>query len=348
MDEISRSFWPSQGLTTASLETKASSSPPMAQIAAQDSTARTWREVLDAVLPHEWVFGAFLFLTALRLAIHGNTTAGWALLFFGCWLGGIGVFFWAEQKTTPVRWRVRLLFYPVVMGIIFYALGQAVPLLGPPKVDRLLLGWDRALLGETPAVTWEPWLRPWLEDLLMAGYLFFFYYLIAGPGRYCLRNLRLFRKCMVGLFTMYGLAFTGYTVLPAGGPHRWMTFATPLHGWVLDWTLKTVNQASNAVDVFPSIHAAATIYLLLFDWHHARRRFWWLLLPCLLLWFSTLYLRFHYFVDLLAGVAVALAGWWMAQAYEATHRHRPMRGVEGVCSARARVGNYFGGTSPQS
>jgi membrane-associated phospholipid phosphatase len=152
----------------------------------------------------------------------------------------------------------------------------------------------------------------------MAGYLFFFYYLIAGPGYYCVRDVRLFRKCMVGLFTLYGLAFMSYTVLPAGGPHRWMTFQTPLHGpWLLDWTLKTVNQGSNSVDVFPSVHLAASFYLLLFDWKHWRRRFWLLLLPCLLLWFSTLYLRFHYFVDELAGMAAALAGWWMAEKYAA-------------------------------
>ena len=164
---------------------------------------------------------------------------------------------------TPWRWRVRLLFYPVAMGISFYALGVAVPLLGHAKVDGLLLGWDRALVGETPSVAWEPWLKPRLDDLAMAGYLFFFYYLIAGPGRYCLRDVRLFRKCMVGLFTMYGLAFTGYTVMPAGGPHRYLTFATPLHGpWLLDWTIKTVNRASNSVDVFPSVHLAATLYLL--------------------------------------------------------------------------------------
>jgi membrane-associated phospholipid phosphatase len=35
------------------------------------------------------------------------------------------------------------------------------------------------------------------------------------------------------------------------------------------------------------------------------------------LWCSTLYLRFHYFVDLLAGIVVALIGWWTAQKYEA-------------------------------
>ncbi len=244
--------------------------------------------------------------------------------FLGCWLAGVGVFFWAERNLTPVRWRVRLLFYPAAMGVAFYALGQAVPLLGIPKMDRLLLGWDQALVGQTPALAWEPWLRPWLENLAMAGYLFFFYYLVAGPGRYCLRDLRLFRKCIVGLFTLYGLAFMGYTVLPAGGPHRWMTFATPLHGWLLHWTLKPVNGVSNSVDAFPSVHLAATLYLLLFDWQHCRRRFWWAFLPCGLLWFSTMYLRFHYLVDLLAGAAVALTGWWMAQLYEAATCGQPM------------------------
>ena len=229
--------------------------------------------------------------------------------------------FWAERNPTPWRWRVRLLYYPAAMGLSFYALGLAVPQLGNPKVDWLLLQWDRALIGETPAVAWEGWLRPWAEDLAMAGYLFFFYYLIAGPGYYCIRDLRLFRKCMVGLFTLYGLAFMSYTVLPAGGPHRWLTFQTPLHGpWLLDWTLKPVNAASNGVDVFPSVHVAVSCYLLLFDWRHQRRRFWWYLLPCLILWFATLYLRFHYFVDDVAGVVAALAGVWMAEQYEAATR----------------------------
>ena len=290
---------------------------------------QTWRTKLRAVLPHEWIFGTYLLLTGLRLFAHGEPARDWSYLFLGCWLAGLGTFFWAESHLTPWRWRVRLLFFPAAMGISFFAMGMAVPLLGNYKVDWLLLNWDRALLGETPAVAWESWLRPWLEDVAMAGYLFFFYYIVAGPGFYCVKQLRLFRKCIVGLFTLYGLAFMAYTVLPAGGPWRWMAFTTPLHGpLLLDWTLPPVNAGSNAVDVFPSVHLAATLYLLLFDWQHGRRRFWICLLPCVLLWWSTLYLRFHYFVDLLAGVAVALAGWWMAQKYEASARDQPMLATE--------------------
>jgi hypothetical protein len=31
-----------------------------------------------------------------------------------------------------------------------------------------------------------------------------------------------------------------------------------------------------------------------------------------------MYLRFHYFVDILAGVTVALIGWWTAQRWNVT------------------------------
>jgi membrane-associated phospholipid phosphatase len=282
-----------------------------------DSWPVTVRRVLKAgsVLPHEWVFSTFLVITGARLFADG--ARGWSSVFFACLAASIIVVLWTRSNPTPARWRVRLSYYYVAMGVCFFSMRTAVPLLGIPSADSLLLHWDRLLLGETPAVAWQSWLNPRVEDLAMAGYLFFFYYLLAGPGHYCFRDLPTFRKCIVGLFTSYGIALLGYTVFPAGGPHLAMTFQTPLHGpLLLDSTLNIVNRGSNAVDVFPSVHVAASLYLLLFDWRHWRRRFWWALVPCLLLCFATLYLRFHYFVDILAGVAVALVGWWAASTYD--------------------------------
>lgn len=292
-----------------------------------------------AILPHEWSFGAFLALTGIRLLFTGGAAVGWSFLFLGSLAGSVIVIAWAARKPTPLRWRIRLLYFPSVMGIAFYSMRYAVPLLGIPKVDTMLLAWDRALFGETPAVAWEKYLRPWLEDLSMAGYIFFFFYLVAGPGYYCIRNLTLFRKCMVGLFMLYGISFIGYTLLPAGGPHRWMDFETSLQGpWLLDWTLKAVNDGSNCVDVFPSIHFAAMLYLLMFDWQHYRRRFWWALLPCVVLWFSTLYLRFHYVVDLLAGLIVTLIAWYTAKWYEQSALARRVTEEEAVALSQTDHG----------
>jgi hypothetical protein len=276
-----------------------------------------WNPKFPAVLPHEWVFSTFLFITGFRLLTQ-NSGRNWALVYFGCLASVIGMIFWWERDPTPSRWRLRLWFSFVIMGVSFYAMRAAVPLLGHPSVDALLLHWDRELLGETPAVVWEFWLYPWVEDLAMAGYLFFFYYLLAGPGHYSSRDLPAFRKCIVGLFTIYGLAFLGYTVFPAGGPHLAMSFQRPLQSsWLFDSLLETVTRGSNTVDVFPSVHVAASLYLLMFDWQHWRRRFWWVFAPCAVLWCSTMYLRFHYFVDILAGATVALIGWWTAQRFGA-------------------------------
>jgi PAP2 superfamily len=277
-----------------------------------------WRLKLASVLPHEWVFGTFLLIMGVRL-FADSAARSWSPIYFASLGVAIALIFWTERNPTVWRWRIRLSYYFVAMGACFFSMRVAVPLLGAARVDHLLLQWDRELLGETPAEAWQHWLYPWLEDVAMAGYLFFFYYLLAGPGYYCFRNIAACRTCITGLFTIYGIALMSYTVFPAGGPHLYMTFETALHGpFFLDPALKAINNGSNGVDVFPSVHVAASLYLLMFDWKYRRSRFWWVLAPCLILWFATLYLRFHYFVDVLSGVAVALVGWWTAQTYAAT------------------------------
>src|SRR5690348_15448364 len=128
-----------------------------------------------AVLPHEWVFGAFLLMTGVWLLVEGKSRS-LSLVFFACLTCTLALVFWTERNPTPWRWRVRLSSCFVVMGAAFYAMRVAVPLLGSPGADNLLLQWDRDLLGETPAVVLQAWLYPWLEDVSMAGYLFFFVY----------------------------------------------------------------------------------------------------------------------------------------------------------------------------
>ncbi len=265
-------------------------------------------------LLHELVFGGFLLVTWARLATATGPLSRFTLIFLGCLVGAVVVYFWFQRDPNALRWRLRLLFYPAAMGLTFYTMRHAVPALGRPLVDTSLLELDRRLLGETPSVPYQHWGTPWMNDLLMLGYLFFFVHLVIVPGAYCVRDLPRFRQCIVGLFTLYGVGFLSYTLLPAGGPHRWMTFEVPLQGIVvIPWTLAIVNDGSNGVDVFPSLHFGVSLYLLVFDWWHARRRFWWCLAPCVVLWLSTVLLRFHYFVDLLGGLVVAALGLWAAR-----------------------------------
>jgi membrane-associated phospholipid phosphatase len=68
---------------------------------------------------------------------------------------------------------------------------------------------------------------------------------------------------------------------------------------------------------FPSLHAAVSLVVLVCAWRHLRVWFWTLLPFVLGLWASTLYLRHHYAVDLLAGFALAPAALWLAPKLDA-------------------------------
>lgn len=57
---------------------------------------------------------------------------------------------------------------------------------------------------------------------------------------------------------------------------------------------------------FPSSHAALTVVNLLMTFSLHRKLFWWTLVPSVLLLVATVYCRYHYALDTLAGVALAV------------------------------------------
>jgi membrane-associated phospholipid phosphatase len=94
---------------------------------------------------------------------------------------------------------------------------------------------------------------------------------------------------------------------------------------------------------------------LVMAWRHWRAAFFPLLTLCAGLWTSTIYLRHHYAVDLLAGwalapVAIALAprvdAWWAARQRE--RGISPARGAAEDAKARAGSAPARAGTSGAS
>ena len=171
----------------------------------------------------------------------------------------------------------------------------------------------------TPALLLESWTRPWLTDVMAFCYFVFLPYLFLSLAWYFFRPIALAQRFWAGLFTLYGIGFLGYSLVPAGGP--WLAladrFTIPLEGSAPTATLLGIIAAgTNGVDVFPSLHCAVSAYCLFFDRRHARWRYYAYLGPCIVLWASTLYLRYHYLVDLAAGFALAAFATWVAKRFE--------------------------------
>ena len=269
----------------------------------------------DRILLHEWIFGAYL-LTMGSALLFGVGPANTDSLVFAALLTlNVTVLAAAWQRNTLWRWRVRLGFYVVAMNVAFQRMRTAVPSLRSYRADEDLRALDSLLFGETPSLLLEYWIEPWLNDLMSACYFLFLPYLAISMIWYLLTKLELAKRFYAGLFSLYGFRFLGYLAVPASGPHLAMAedFHVPIVGiWFTEINSALMAAGSNGTDVFPSLHCAVSCYLLLFDRRYRPWRYRAYLVPCVGLWLSTVYLRYHYFVDLVAGFALAVFSLWLA------------------------------------
>jgi len=206
----------------------------------------------------------------------------------------------------------------------FNAVRQIVPALHIPLQDGLLLSLDRLLLGETPAALIVP--NAWLTEIASVAYLTYLVYLHIALIRHGLANMERARRFWNYLFAAYALGFAGYLLVPAIGPKAAFPqlFAMPLGaGWLARLNEGIVARGSAVYDVFPSLHILITCVILDFEYRLSRRVFWCVLPFALLIFASTIYLRYHYAVDLLAGaLCFLLLRYWYSYWERYQDRHQ--------------------------
>ncbi len=278
---------------------------------------------MPALLTHEWLFGTYMLFMALGLVFARGPLDVNTLAYLAGLLIAAGLIALTAHRNTSATWRTRLLFYPLAMNFYFQLMRTAVPAVHPGKMDSLLREADQLLLPDTPSLLLQPLVTPWATELFSACYFLFFPYLAFNVISYAFGDLGRLRAFTVGLFSLYGVGFIGYALVPAGGPYLALPeeFTIPLRGGLItELNAYAVRNGSTGVDVFPSLHVAVSSFLLGFDFRHRRRSFWFFLLPCIGLWLSTLYLRYHYLIDLLFGFALAALALWLADRQFARER----------------------------
>jgi membrane-associated phospholipid phosphatase len=264
-------------------------------------------------LPHETAFGVLYLVVVGRLLLAGAAITAvipWLCL-AGLSLAAVGL---TARRSTVWTWRVRLGVYIVVMNLAYMAMGPTVAALGEPLRDPLLQRIDTRLFGAPLPLLLDGYARPWLTELLSACYFLLFPYILISSVRHLwrLRDHRAVSlRFYAGFYFVYALAFVGYFFVPAQGPYLALAtrFHQPLTGWwITRLNTAVVRDGSNHVDVYPSLHVAASATMLFFDWRYAPWRFRLYLVPAIGLWVATIYLRYHYGVDVISGFCLAVAG----------------------------------------
>ncbi|HYH99071.1 phosphatase PAP2 family protein [Hyalangium sp.] len=220
-----------------------------------------------------------------------------------------------RSSASTLLQKLRLATAYLVGLALFSAPRIVVPALGLTSRDALLLELDRALWGETPAVLLAPYARPWLTELMSACYLSYHLYFHGALAYALLQPLEKGRRLFEWMFTALPAGIAGYLLVPAMGPLKALagSFEAPLVGGPItalnDWVVRS---GSAVYDVFPSLHVLMTCVILDHDRREHPLRFQWMLPVGVGLLVSTVYLRYHYAIDLLAGFFWFMGArlWW--------------------------------------
>ena len=283
------------------------------------------------------IHGLTLFLLVglilLVLIFQGSLPLWRSLLFrYGLW---IGLLF-----TLRLSSRGRSLgkvgplfndFSPILFIVLIYeSLGDLIQYLRP-DIDSQLIRIDLVLFGVHPTVWIERWIVPWLTDLMSFFYIsYYFLPVILVLTLYLKDQKEDFDRAMFVLLFGYYISFIGYILFPAIGPRYTLTaFQTvPLEGGFLtDFVRDTLNSIEhNKRDCMPSGHTQIALIVLYLSCRYQRWLFY-VLVPIVSgLILSTIYLRYHYVIDLCVGAALAVPCVIVApRIYERWTRHREQK-----------------------
>ena len=223
----------------------------------------------------------------------------------------------------------------------YFQLRWILPAVSPHSLDADLLAFDLRVFGFEPSVAWDRYVTPQTTEWFAFFYFGYFFLLSAHviPIMLVGKNQLRTAHFALGIFMVFCTGHLLYMLVPGWGPYHHLAgqFEHPLEGGLF-WRLvrATVDAGGSQKDIFPSLHTATPTYFAIYSYMHRRVlpfRFTWPLMAfaATQIIVATMFLRWHYLIDIIAGVTLATTAALVSHrvvCWETARRER--RGVPAI------------------
>lgn len=216
-----------------------------------------------------------------------------------------------KSGTGNIFSSIRVFAPIVIIAIIFNSLGELISGTHSRHYDDILIKIDYALFGAHPTVWMERLNNPFLTGLFQAAYMSYYGIPIALVlALYFKEDKNAFNSAAFAIVLCFYLSYIGYLLVPAVGPRFTLSnvqTADLRAGPATAWVRQALDGLEhNKTDAFPSGHTAIALVTLAYAWKFRERVLFRILAPVILaLIVSTVYLRYHYVIDVIAGMLLA-------------------------------------------
>jgi hypothetical protein len=287
---------------------------------ARDQPASTFRRFLRELAPQDFLVSFYLVglnYAVLRAPLSAARTTHFEhvfalLAFHAATVVAIRTRALTHRWAAPIAYRVAT-YGTVQMSYFLFA--DFLPFVSPHSLDRQLYDLDLSLFGFEPAMFFDRFVNPITTEWFAFFYFSYFFVLALHvlPILFLSKNVPLLTEFALGMLVMFCVGHTFYMLVPGYGPYHAMpeAFAHPLSSGVW-WNVTSdlVARSGAHKDIFPSLHTAAPLFILLMSFHRRRElpfKYTWPLVAffAVNIIIATMFLRWHYVIDVLAGMLLA-------------------------------------------
>jgi hypothetical protein len=294
-----------------------------ADVADRSIATPTFATFVNSFASQDWLLIGYMVAILVALSLGTGRNRQECMVHVAADLGGF-LFVLTLVRLQVLRWNgaaCSLIYRVALMATLlgtFFQLREILPAVSPRALDPQIYAFDIRVFGVEPSLWLDRFVTPTTTEWF--AFFYFLYFLVLTvhvlpmlflwqPGE---KELARFG---VGFLMIFLSAHLLYMVVPGWGPYWYLkgSFQHELQGPVF-WPLvrEAVEAGGAQKDIFPSLHTAVPTYIAIFSFRHRR------LLPFRYSWpvmafvatqiiIATLLLRWHYLIDVVAGLALAIA-----------------------------------------
>ncbi|HEX4003441.1 MAG TPA: phosphatase PAP2 family protein [Candidatus Acidoferrales bacterium] len=279
------------------------------------SATRWFHEIREACGAFEWITLVYFgWLEAIVLVCHRNVLHAGRYFAFHlllaaaiAWLVGRA----ARSRSEVIRFARH--WYPLPLYIFFFEeLQRLVHAIFPGWFDSWLVAFDYRLAGVHPSVWLAQFASPALNDFMQFAYMTYFLELVILPAILYMRRERsafwtVMTSTAIANYSIYVIAI----LLPIESPYYSLASlqTKPLRGGGCTALIDLIERFGRVHGAaFPSAHVAGSMVAVLAAWRYRRWLFWVCLPFFVCMCVATVYGRYHYVADVLAGLVVGAMG----------------------------------------
>ncbi|MCI0353918.1 MAG: phosphatase PAP2 family protein [Acidobacteria bacterium] len=208
-------------------------------------------------------------------------------------------------------WRFLHGWYPLLMFIVcFEETARLSFLFVDHWQDAYLLSLEARLFAVPPTVWLQQFASRWTTEILEVGYFSYFVLLMIVGGVLSRgKDQRPFRQVMTASVLSYMLCYVVFLAFPTEGPaHTLRALHTaPLEGGPFHFLVNLIQKHGGVHgNAFPSSHVAAAVVALIYAWRYVPRLGAALTPLVILLCVGAVYDRYHYVLDIVGGIVIAV------------------------------------------